>query len=928
MAEDNNILVDWDAFNNNPSQQSMFDSILEAIYKLDQEMIGRPIPEQDIVDIVGRILGTNKVNLYPLDKLEQYRWKGGVTSGGKGFAFPLSTPSRLQVVFTLGKAKGLTDETILNALTIYDNVVAKTGDSRLGMHSLSGIMTELINNDQSGKSMAKQLTSDNVEIFTQSFFANDNPHLSEGMIKNVQRVFNIASGINVSTPAQVAKQIQGGMSYTLIAPEDMFDNWYEAMDQAINEKIENVLFMNNLASGTEAENFKNLAKLIAEVKQTENISGQTRYILNDIFTSNEGADTADIVIKRINSYIKSNPDLTMKGEFPQTINNPDWFKNRSPLTSLLENIENINDEETVKKMVELIEKVAETENLIDDRFMQGKGKFEGSRNYKSPFQIIEEHVESVYNAIDEAVVKVVNGTTTFTPEQLNNEIKILENRLGDVKEFEEMLEVMGPENAYNEYKPLTGQEEVFPYLVLDETGGTPFSYEDIDKAFKESEMFTSLDNIIGQTIIDNEVGRAVIVGVDYGNRNTLGDATIELLFDEDLTWEQAEPRRFMRSAGYSLSADSKLKEAKRKIEEAANYYKRRLDPNVLDLSREFSETEPFAGYNVQTGKTEVETIKRSQQSWKVTETEVPGGTVKNTDTYTNNTVKRPLEDFFIQDMNGYHIIDNQGTKYGFFNGDANLSVAEMSDAEMQLQDLQKKETQQFLNEITDDNITDIREKQLDKLLSEAADEESISNLTPSQTELIDNALDDAAAKLNRSTFKVVEGGKRYTMNEVLNAAGKRLGKIFVDGITLLDIYELGLLAYAFGEPVVDMITKVIYPDLVDDASYKEKLFANIEMTAKYSPTEKLITKIGDEYEYITGVRPGEVFDEVTSDDTSPVRPVLPTGKDEGISSTKMKEIEEAFDYDMSRFKNQEGTNPEEYNQFLKGMHGILGGNNG
>ena len=26
--------------------------------------------------------------------------------------------------------------------------------------------------------------------------------------------------------------------------------------------------------------------------------------------------------------------------------------------------------------------------------------------------------------------------------------------------------------------------------------------------------------------------------------------------------------------------------------------------------------------------------------------------------------------------------------------------------------------------------------------------------------------------------------------------------------------------------------------------------------------------------------------------------------------------------------NKEETNPEEYNQFLKGMHGMLGGNNG
>jgi len=935
MENDNNILVDWEAFENNPSKLAMLDEVTSTVYGINEIPLGKPMKPQEVIDIVGPLLGTNNVKLYPLDKLEQYRWRGGVSSGGRGFAAPLSTPSRLQVLFTFGSAKGLTEETMVNALTIYDNIVANTGDSRLGMMSIAGIFTELINNDESGNARPKQLNADNVDVFKQSFFANDIPYFSESDIKSVQRVFDIGTGINVSTPKEVASQIKRGMSGTLIAPEDMMGNWYEAMDQAINEKIENVLLTNNLASGTDAQNLKNLAMLTAEIKEIGGFSNQTRFILNELLVKGD-VDTADLTLIRINEFIKANPKLIIKGEHPMTLNNPDYFKNTSPINKLIEDITYIDDEEMMKKVLTIFDEVNNTSINLDSRFIEGTGSFENSSKFKEPYKIIEEHLEAVYQAIDEAAVRVVNGTTTYTPKQLNNEIKILENRLGDIEEYAEFMD-----GYLNEYKPLTGQEDVFPYLVLDETGDTPFSYEAIEKAFNDSEMFGSLDNIIGQTIIDNEMGRGVVVGIEVDG-GSLDRTYLDILFDEEVTWGQAEPRRFFHQDSYNLSHYTKRETILRKIREGKNYYKKRLDPNVFDLTRDI-ERSVYPNFNVQTGEAGEYVIESMKHTWKTNEFYHPGkskwldgkeeviqpaGTIKSTDTYKDTTIKRPLSDYFISDPDGYLIIDSQSTNYGHFNGDANMAVSEMSDAEMQLQDIQKKEYQQFLNEMSDDNVTDIRDKQLEKLLNETADEPPVSNLTASQTELIDNALDDARAQLSRAQFRVVDGGKRHTIDEVLGAAGKRLGKIFADGLTLLDIYELGLLAYAFGEPVVDMITKVIYPDLVDDASYKEKLFANIEMTAKYSPTEKLIKKVGDEYEYITGVRPSEVFNEITQEDTSPVRESLTLGKDEDMPSTTQKEIEEAFDYDMSRFETNQGTNPEEYNQFLKGMRGMIGGNDG
>ena len=231
-----------------------------------------------------------------------------------------------------------------------------------------------------------------------------------------------------------------------------------------------------------------------------------------------------------------------------------------------------------------------------------------------------------------------------------------------------------------------------------------------------------------------------------------------------------------------------------------------------------------------------------------------------------------------------------------------------------------------------DNVVDIREMQLKKLMQEVEDATpDVIKITPSQAEMIDNALADAAAKMNRSTFEVIEGGigRKITTQEILQIAGKRLSKLFVDGITLIDIYELGLLAYAFGEPIVELVTKLIYPDYnSNDYTYGEQVMQNFEVITKISPTDRLLMKAADEIEEKFGFRPGDVSKEIFSEDTSPVRPVLfssDTNREIPLESYVPKTI---YDITKKRFQPdtlEEKTSYGEYKQFLSGLNGMIGG---
>lgn len=148
-----------------------------------------------------------------------------------------------------------------------------------------------------------------------------------------------------------------------------------------------------------------------------------------------------------------------------------------------------------------------------------------------------------------------------------------------------------------------------------------------------------------------------------------------------------------------------------------------------------------------------------------------------------------------------------------------------------------------IDEPLDQNVIDFREKQLEKLMKEVEDATpDVTKISSSQAEMIDNALADAAANLRRGTFEALPGGK----GALTKAIKTRLVSILGDGLNVLDVYELGLLLSAVGQPALDPIVKLIFPDAPDDnRPYKERVLENIQRVEKISPTAKAVKKISE-----------------------------------------------------------------------------------
>ena len=119
---------------------------------------------------------------------------------------------------------------------------------------------------------------------------------------------------------------------------------------------------------------------------------------------------------------------------------------------------------------------------------------------------------------------------------------------------------------------------------------------------------------------------------------------------------------------------------------------------------------------------------------------------------------------------------------------------------------------------------------------------NVEIITPEQAKLIDEALDDMIAQERRGNFKAIPGGK----NSVKNIIKRRLANIFAGGLTLLDVYEIALIGSAIGQPAIDPIIKLIFPDTPDDdRSYGEKVMENLQRVENISPTAQVIKKIDE-----------------------------------------------------------------------------------
>ena len=84
----------------------------------------------------------------------------------------------------------------------------------------------------------------------------------------------------------------------------------------------------------------------------------------------------------------------------------------------------------------------------------------------------------------------------------------------------------------------------------------------------------------------------------------------------------------------------------------------------------------------------------------------------------------------------------------------------------------------------------------------------------------------------------------------------RLKSLFIGGIGFLDAYELGLIGVALLEPAVEKALKPIMPMIIpgykapeNNESYKDQVIANLQETAKISPTAKLVENMPEKTEY-------------------------------------------------------------------------------
>jgi hypothetical protein len=121
-------------------------------------------------------------------------------------------------------------------------------------------------------------------------------------------------------------------------------------------------------------------------------------------------------------------------------------------------------------------------------------------------------------------------------------------------------------------------------------------------------------------------------------------------------------------------------------------------------------------------------------------------------------------------------------------------------------------------------------------------EQSNADMFPDEViDTIDNIPDDIVIDTPNAPLKG---------NQLKQILKNRLKKVAIGGLNYLDMYELGLIGYAVAEPAAQKILEPIMPYIIpgykapkNNESYGNQVIANLQETAKISPTAKVAEKI-------------------------------------------------------------------------------------
>ena len=130
---------------------------------------------------------------------------------------------------------------------------------------------------------------------------------------------------------------------------------------------------------------------------------------------------------------------------------------------------------------------------------------------------------------------------------------------------------------------------------------------------------------------------------------------------------------------------------------------------------------------------------------------------------------------------------------------------------------------------------------------EVAETNKAFELEQQQIDAIDNIPDDIVIDTPNAPLKG---------NQLKQILKNRLKKLAIGGLNYLDMYELGLIGYALAEPAAQKLLEPIMPIIIpgykppqNNESYKDQVIANLQETAKISPTAKLVENMPEKTEY-------------------------------------------------------------------------------
>ncbi len=179
------------------------------------------------------------------------------------------------------------------------------------------------------------------------------------------------------------------------------------------------------------------------------------------------------------------------------------------------------------------------------------------------------------------------------------------------------------------------------------------------------------------------------------------------------------------------------------------------------------------------------------------------------------------------------------------------------------EELKQKEIQDVIKQtlgidtptnVVEGTVTEMEEYRFKKLIEEVDDATpDVTKITPEQARTIDDAIEESMALLSRERFELIQGSKNrpfknidITYDQAFKAIKNKLVNIFADGVTLVDAYELGLIIMSITGAVdtsVEGIIDIVFPnDTKDNRSFPEKVIANLDDLAPYSPTEQFLRK--------------------------------------------------------------------------------------